>query len=422
MLPGILVKIEQRKELSAGRGAKRLNGEDPGVEDDSRNIMPVKTEVKPHVFNQVSLFAVYRTAVIRNDEVVRGILLPGLGPEHTAVRQALDEWDGRWFVQESVHGTELTLVRAITRPGRERWWLHILLAALTLLTTTISGAYFAGFVPLQMAILPIGPLGFPFPTRIFIGDLIAGLGFALPLLGILLAHELGHYLAARRHGMDVSPPYFVPAPHWLNLIGTFGAFIRLRSVMINRAVLMDVGAAGPVVSFLVSIPAVVLGLAWSTAAPIPMEFAQAPFVVVFDTQPVWLGGSLIFQLLAHWFGSDGSVLLLHPLAFAGWLGLFVTALNLFPLAQLDGGHILFALGQRVQRYASIAFLILLLVLGYFWWGWWLWAALILVLGRGSIRHPAVFDPDFRVEGTRRWVGWACILIFVLSFIPIPIRL
>jgi membrane-associated protease RseP (regulator of RpoE activity) len=150
--------------------------------------------------------------------------------------------------------------------------------------------------------------------------------------------------------------------------------------------------------------------------------APSRFVVLFGSQPIWLGNSILFSALDGIFAGDGEILLLHPVAFAAWLGLFVTALNLFPLAQLDGGHILYALLGGRQRYFGMAFLAVLVGLGFFWWGWWLWAALTLVLGRGSIRHPSVFDPEVPVTGRRRLVGWFCVVIFLLTFAPIPIRL
>jgi membrane-associated protease RseP (regulator of RpoE activity) len=186
-------------------------------------------------------------------------------------------------------------------------------------------------------------------------------------------------------------------------------------------VLMDVGAAGPLVSFLLSLPLVALGLAWSRPLPGSLA-AERAYVVVFGSQPIWLGGSPAFDVLAALFAPAGGALLLHPFAFAGWLGLFVTALNLFPLSQLDGGHVLYALFGRRQSAFGLAFLGVLIVLGWWWWGWWLWAALILVLGRGTIRHPSVFDPSFPLPRGRRWVGWACVLVFALTFVAFPLRL
>lgn len=371
----------------------------------------------------LSLFAVYRTVVIRDDEIVQGVLHPELGPDHPVVRSALEKWGGTHFVYRTDEGTEITLVRPLSEPPPERWWLHFLLGVLTLLTTTTAGAYFVGRDPFDLAWLPLGPFGLPVPSRLFPEELLPGLGFSVPVLAILLGHELGHFLVARRSGMRVSPPYFIPAPHWVNVIGTFGAFIRLRSPVINRRVLLDIGAAGPLVSFFLSIPAALIGL--SMSSPLPEMLSTEPpskYVVLFGNQPIWLGDSLLFGLMDGLLRNEGAFVLLHPLAFAAWLGLFVTALNLFPLAQLDGGHILYALLGPRQRWFGVAFLGVLIGLGFFWWGWWLWAGLILVLGRGTTRHPSVFDPTVPVTGRRRAVGWFCVLIFILTFVAIPIRL
>jgi membrane-associated protease RseP (regulator of RpoE activity) len=142
--------------------------------------------------------------------------------------------------------------------------------------------------------------------------------------------------------------------------------------------------------------------------------------VLFDGRPIWLGSSLLLTLIDRLLGAEGEFIILHPIAFAGWVGLFVTALNLLPLAQLDGGHILYALAGDRQRWFGLAFFAALLVLGSFWWVWWLWAALILVLGRGTIRHPSVFDPQIPVTGRRRVLGWLCVVIFLLTFVPFPV--
>ena len=367
-----------------------------------------------------SVFAVYRTVFVRDDEVVQGVLHAALSQGHPDVVALLDGWDGAHFIHPTDRGTEITLIRRIRERRAERGWLHLLLALITLATTTAAGSYFVGRNPFDMAFLPVGPFAAPFPRRIDFAELLPGLVFSIPLLGVLLGHELGHYRLARRYGMDVSPPYFIPAPHWLNIIGTFGAFIRLRSVVVNRIVLFDVGVAGPVASFVLSLPLAIWGLMLSRPLPELVEGAPARYAVLFGRQPIWIGDSLLFSLLDWIFAGDGGFLILHPLAFAGWLGLFVTALNLFPLSQLDGGHILFALFGEKQRYAGILFVLLLFGMGFLWWGWWMWAALILLLSRGSIGHPPVFDPEVPVTGRRKALGLAAIVVFILTFVPIPL--
>jgi membrane-associated protease RseP (regulator of RpoE activity) len=374
------------------------------------------------VTDWLSLFAVYRTVVIRDDEIVQGVLHPDLNLDDPIVRSVLEKWEGTHFVYPRADGTEITLVRPIAARPRERWWLHVLLGLATFLTTTIAGAFFAGRDPFITVPLSAGPVIFPVPIRLLPAELLPGLLFSVPLLIVLLGHELGHYLTALRHGMNVSPPYFIPAPHFINVIGTFGAFIRLRSAVVNRLVLLDVGMAGPLVSFVLSIPLVIVGLLLSQRLPGWITGESVRYFVRFGGQPIYLGQSLLFGALDRLLVGGDGIIQLHLLAFAGWLGLFVTALNLFPLAQLDGGHILYALVGSRQRHFGIAFLLFLAFLGRFWWGWWLWATLILLLGRGSIRHPSVFDPDAPVTGTRRILGWLCVVIFVISFIAIPIRL
>lgn len=370
------------------------------------------------------LFASYRVLVARHDEVVQGVLHPSLDVHAPEVEAFLQQWPGQYLVAQRTEGTTLTLVRRRSAPTRERWWLHLLLLLLTLGTTTVAGALFLGYRPFVWHLLPLGDWQLPVPVRFYRSQLLPGLWFSLPLLGVLLAHELGHYLIARRYRLDVSPPYFLPVPHFLNVIGTFGAFIRLRSLVLHRAMMLTIGAGGPLASFLLSLPLLALGLAYS--APLPALQPTTRLAVIFAGQPIWLGESLVVHALADWFAPAHPALLLHPFAFAGWLGLFVTTLNLFPLAQLDGGHILYGLIGPRQRPVAFAFLALLLLLGNprwgGWWGWWLWAALVLLIGRGRVTHPTVLDATVPVTGWRRTLGWACMLIFLLTFVPLPLRL
>jgi Zn-dependent protease len=366
------------------------------------------------------VFLTYREVRIRDDEIAQGLLLPGLAADDPEVRALIDAWGGRHFVRRTALGDELTLVRRTAPPPAERWWLHVLLFVLTLVTATAAGARFLGREPFPLALAPAGPIALPVPVGLDPAALWTGLVFSVPLIAILLGHELGHYLLARRHGVDVSPPYFIPSPR-LNAIGTFGAFIRLRSPIVNRAVLLDVGAAGPLVSFVLSLPVLVVGLMLSTPARFAGDAPPTQFAVYFGNDPIFVGGSLIVHAANALLGHPGDVLILHPLAFAGWLGLFVTALNLVPLSQLDGGHILYALVRGRQPAIGVAFLAMLVALGAWWPGWWVWAVLILLLGRGTIRHPPVFDAAYPLDRRRRRAGWACVAIFVLTFVVVPFR-
>lgn len=397
------------------------DGEMQHISDDSANLTSAPTTVKVTMADLLSLLSEVRSVVIRGDEVVQGTLPKDADAKHPKVQRILTGWGATHFLHQHNGRTVVTLVRRAAPLPRERWWLHLLLGLATLLTTTIAGSYFLSRAPLDLRWLELGPVWIPLPTGINPGEIPAGLIFSVPFMAILFAHEMGHYGIARRHGMNVSPPYFIPAPNWINFIGTFGAFIRLRSVVVNRRVLLDVGAGGPMASFLLSLPVVAAGLHLSAPMPALPYDPAAPYLIGFAGQQIWLGDSLLFGMMRDLLVPTEGTLLLHPVAFAGWLGLFVTALNLVPLAQLDGGHILYALVGDRQRWFGMAFLVLLIYLGQQWWGWWLWVVLILVIGRGTIRHPAVFDPDPPVGARRQLVGWLCVAIFILTFIPIPLQ-
>lgn len=234
--------------------------------------------------------------------------------------------------------------------------------------------------------------------------LAPGLPFALTLLGILLAHEMGHYLAARRYRLEATPPYFLPGPP---LIGTFGAFIRIRSIVYSRKILFDVAAAGPIAGFVAILPALAYGLHRSKV--VPGIAVQGDFV--FGT-PLFLAlaESLCFP------GADSADIYLHPIARAAWVGLFATALNLLPIGQLDGGHLVYALfGERHRTVTRIA-LGALVPLGFLFPAWWLWGLLLFLLGR---KHPFIFD-DEPLGRRRKWIGAISGIIFLVSFMPAPI--
>lgn len=368
-------------------------------------------------------FATWRLVELHDQQVFQARLAPGLTVSDPAVRQALSHWPGRVYAQSGPDGVEVTIARRNRPRPRERWWLHLVLLLATVATATLAGAGLMDGDPLRFQSVSLWGLAIPLPTRLTPAAVAPGLWFSLPLLLILGAHELGHYGLARRHGMDVSPPYFVPAPPFISLIGTFGAFIRLRSPLLNRAVLLDMGAAGPVVGFALALPAVVAGL-WMSArvSGMPAEVTESIGFVV-DDQYLALGESLGFAALRALTPMAGPGFVdLHPLALAGWMGLFFTALNLIPVGQLDGGHVLYALWPRAHRVLGMLTLGFLLVMGMQWPGWLFWAGLVLLVGRGRVAHPPVFDPRFRLNGARTAVAWACIVIFILTFIPVPFDL
>jgi membrane-associated protease RseP (regulator of RpoE activity) len=242
--------------------------------------------------------------------------------------------------------------------------------------------------------------------------LLQGWPFAVTLLGILLAHELGHYFACRYYGIVASYPYFLPAP---TLIGTMGAFIRIESPIVNRRALFDVGIAGPLVGFALAVPALAVGVALSKVHPGALEESA----IVFGNPPlVWLFSKVF------WPAVPADHVFLHPIGRAAWVGLFATALNLLPVGQLDGGHIVYALAARRHRAFSRGFLLALLGAGVvgvrypdaIWPGWLFWGGLLLIIG---LRHPTVLDPGPPLDRRRRWVAAIGLLVFLLCFTPVP---
>lgn len=285
----------------------------------------------------------------------------------------------------------------------ERWWLHVLLFVLTFGTTTYVGANFA--VNFRPSLLTPGA-----GTAATLGALFRGaITFSVPLLLILLAHEMGHYLTCRRYGIDASPPYFIPFP---SLVGTMGAFIRIREPIRNKAQLFDVGVAGPIAGFVVSLPLLAWGIAHSRPNPSPV---LADGTILFH-YPLLV---TLFQKLVLGSTFTSADAIEHPVFIAAWFGLFVTALNLLPLGQLDGGHALYAVFGRWQRTIAIPLLIVLAFMGLKWPGWWIWVAFTLFTG---LRHPPVLDEDSPLNFRRRLVAAAVLLIFVVCFAPIPIEL
>ena len=297
-------------------------------------------------------------------------------------------------------------------PPQRRVWLHILLLGLTLLTTTLFGGLFAAPLPEGDAVPPVWQL-LLHPTlllRLLLHPMVlgAGLAFSLPLLFILLTHELGHYLACRAHRLDATLPYFLPVPFG---IGTLGAFIRIRSPIATKRELLDVGAAGPLAGFVVALPVLIAGIALSQPVA---ELPSGGYVVFGEPLVFKLFGRLLHPSLAQ-----GGDLLLHPTGFAAWFGLLATALNLLPFGQLDGGHITYALFGPWQRRVAWPLLAALVALGFVWSGWWVWAAIALAMG---VRHPWVPDEGIPLDPRRRLVAWLALIVFALCFTPEPIRL
>lgn len=299
------------------------------------------------------------------------------------------------------------------RPA-QRPLLHLALLAATLLTT--FQVYLSGSVS--------GDAGF--------GDALA---FSLSLVAILGSHEMGHWLLARRHGVDTSLPYFIPLPYLG--FGTLGAVIRIRSRIPTRRALVDIGAAGPLAGFLVAVPVLVWGYAHARVIDTPVAPAAVPSLEsavgvvrlllegrVPDIVAQSFGDSLltlVVQRLVVGPLSPGQDVLANPYIVAGWFGCVVTTLNLFPIGQLDGGHLVFAnLGGRAVRVGKAAAFGLLGLVLFFNLSWLLWLLLVwLVVG---FRHPEVERPEEPLDAPRVWLCIACLVVFALCIIPSPVRL
>ena len=282
-------------------------------------------------------------------------------------------------------------------------WLNIVLFALTCLSTLLVGT---------ILMLPFTNRVEDSATSLFRdifhtpSILLTGLPFSLAIMGILFAHEMGHYLTCRYYGISATLPYFIPAP---TLVGTMGAFIKIRSPIHHRPALLEVGIAGPIAGFLLAIPTLFIGLDRSSF--IKIDPAEAGF---------GLGEPLIFkiaQLLLGMTPPEGMDINLHPIGIAAWFGFLATALNLLPVGQLDGGHISYALFGRRHRNISQGFLFFLIPLGIFYWqGWLLWATVLLFLG---LRHPVTVDDSVPLGRRHIWLGWFALVMFILCFTPMP---
>ena len=295
------------------------------------------------------------------------------------------------------------------RPSLKSLYLAGVLFLLTLCTCLVAGTQFAVAYAQNQAVafdkfVSAFTLFYRHPVA-----LAAGLPFALTLLTILLAHELGHFFACRHHHIRSSYPFFIPFP---SLMGTFGAFILIRSPIRTTRALFDVGASGPLVGFLLAVPALAYGVLHAKIVP-----------GLDDTRTVDLafGTPLLLRLFASVLHPDvhPGMLLLNPIGRAAWVGLFATSLNLLPAAQLDGGHILRSLGPRLHLYVSMLLPLALLSLGLFgfWQGWYVWG--ILLLGMRFLRIPPIYDPT-PLDPLRRLGAFLALLVFLLCFMPAPL--
>jgi len=284
-------------------------------------------------------------------------------------------------------------------------WKHVLLFLLTLATTTLVGrTHYAAFLS-------------EFETKTVTDDwglLIRGLWYSLTILGVLGAHEMGHYLACRRYQVDATLPYFLPLPPPF-FTGTLGAVIRIREAFPTKAILFDIGVAGPIAGFLALVPALFLGLSLSTIVPAPIS----------NDNLVYLGEPLLFQWASQLvFGTvaDGYTLNMHPIVFASWFGMLATALNLLPFGQLDGGHITYATLGRWSTPISIATVSTAVVMTFLATSWLVMTIMMVVmLVLFGPRHPRVIYEHEPIGRTRQIVAVLALIILILCFTPVPLR-
>ena len=274
--------------------------------------------------------------------------------------------------------------------------IHLVLFFLTVFTTLLAGALMEGAKILE------NPL-----------ELFKGIPFSFTLMFILGTHEFGHYYYAQKHKVDATLPYFIPAPPFLFLIGTFGAFIKIKSPIYRKDALLQIGAAGPIAGFVIAVPALIIGLLLSDV--VEKNNIQGALI---------LGDSILMKILTwitHPKLMDTQDIMLHPIAFAGWIGLLVTMLNLLPIGQLDGGHVAYAmLGKKQRLIGQIAF-IFLIPLSFLSINWLIWGLLLLILMR-SVKHPPIQDIHIPLSDTDKRIGYICLLIFIVCFIPAPFKI
>jgi len=320
-------------------------------------------------------------------------------------------------------------VPTLGRPGRPNPLVNVALFGLTFLSVA-----YAGLVNGAGYLHPNGGGSLFSP-----GVILLAAAFTASFLGILLAHEFGHYLAARRHGMPVSLPYFIPFP--FSPLGTMGAAIRLLAPPRDRKVLLDIGMAGPLAGLAVAIPLLLIGLSLSRVEPLPgtaagfarlslegnsLVYLLAKFVTKGQLLPAPASfGSLppaLYWLRYVMTGQPapigGQDVMLHPVAWAGWAGLLITALNLVPAGMFDGGHTIYVLFGRRASWLLPPLVALLFLLGFGWPGWWLWAMLVLLLGRTYAEPLNDITP---LDPKRRRVAILGLILFVLLFMPVPFR-
>ncbi|MFA9401477.1 MAG: site-2 protease family protein [Anaerolineales bacterium] len=333
--------------------------------------------------------------------------------------------------REENDGHEILGMPGVIQPQASNPLVNVILFLLTLVSMLMAGAMYGMEAPADTSI--------PGILQATLQNLPNGITFAASLLGILMAHEFGHYFAARFHRIAVSLPYFLPFP--LSLFGTLGAFIRLKEPPKNRRVLLDIGLSGPIAGLIVAIPVLLIGLYLSDLGRLPLNAMTAQGSVLegnsllylamkyivtgeFLPKPLHYAGLSPFIYWVRYFfiglpmPYGGTDVLLHPLAWAGWAGLLVTMLNLIPAGQLDGGHAIYVLLGKATKRLWPFIIGLLLLLGTVWPGWYIWAGLVFLMGRTYARPRDEITP---LDPRRKWLAIFGLVLFVLVFIPVPLR-
>jgi membrane-associated protease RseP (regulator of RpoE activity) len=374
------------------------------------------------VTDYLAPFETFKSYGLRGATVYRGRIRAEYALDREKLAETLGEAPGEYHLETFEGWLYATLrVDQVRRP--RRLWLHATLLALTIITTIGAGADIVAGTHDGFALRPFRLIfdafmalfagdGAEFAHVVwprFVEDAAAGLPYSVALLFILLAHELGHYFAARRYRIDATLPFLLPAPFFF---GTFGAVIKMRSPISHRRQLFDVGAAGPACGIVASIIVCCIGLNMST-------YVQAGTTGL----PFELGRSLLFRLLALISigpGAEGAVLKYHSVAVAGWFGLFITFLNMMPMGQLDGGHISYALLGKNHRFVALVAFGMLVGMGFVFPAWPVLALLVLFVVK--LRHPPVMDESIPLGFRRRFMAVVLLLLFVLMFMPQPIVL
>ena len=362
------------------------------------------------------LFASYQVLEFAGGAIFRGPISPYCEGHRRGVEAGLKRMPGAYGFEQLDGATYLTYTAPAPHVKRVNVPLHVLLLLATVVTTLLAGIALQAELGFEQILgvawksLRGDPESLPFGVLSW-RLLMLGAPFSGALLLILGAHECGHYVMARRYGMLATPPFFLPAP--IPPIGTFGAIIKIRSPMLHRRALLDIGLAGPVAGMVFAVPILIYGLAHS-------EFVVWTY---------WREGTVTFGHSALTWGlsrlllgapEPGFVLdwLAHPFAWAGWIGLLITSLNLFPIGQLDGGHVAYALVGRWQRHVAWFVIGILVRFSYRYTPMWLvWCIVVPLLVK--VAHPPVVIDEVKLGPGRRAVGWLAFVVLALVFIPVP---